>query len=73
MTLIMELLPFSNEVGDGNENVKKLESKTRTPHAHRAFLFISLPPLHDYNMKFPDRPFYGIRKHTTAKFSLSFY
>ena len=73
MTLIMELLPFSNEVGDGNENVKKLASKTRTPHAHRAFLFIFLPPLHDYNMKFPDRPFYGRRKHTTAKFSLSFY
>ena len=37
---------FSNDDGDGNENVKKgidLLSKTITLHAHHAFLYISLP------------------------------
>ena len=39
--------------GDGNENVKKglvKISKTTTLHIHRAFLYISLPSLHDYDV-----------------------
>ena len=37
---------FSNEEGDGNENVKRAIdslSKTITLHVHHAFLYISLP------------------------------
>ena len=39
--------------GDGNENVKKQlvkVSKTTTLHVHHAFLYISLPSLHDYDV-----------------------
>ena len=45
---------LSNDDGDGNENGKKaigLISKTTTLHVHHAFLYISLPSLHDYNVK----------------------
>ena len=45
---------FSNDDGDGNENVKKaigLLSKTTSLHVHRAFLYISLLLLHDYDVK----------------------
>ena len=50
---------FSNDDGDGNENVKKaigLLSKTTTLHVH-AFFYISLPLLHDYDMKMPSFTF----------------
>ena len=30
-----------------------LMSKTKTLHVHHAFLYISLPSLHDYNVKMP--------------------
>ena len=46
---------------DGNENVSKtigLISKT-TLHVHHAFLCISLPFLHDYDVKMPNFAFYG--------------
>ena len=39
--------------GDGNENIKKQLvkiSKTTTLHVHHAFLYISLPSLHDYDV-----------------------
>ena len=39
---------------DGGKNVKKaigLISKTATLHMHHTFLYISLPSLHDYNIK----------------------
>ena len=39
--------------GDGNENVKKQLvkiGKTATLHVHHAFLYISLPSLHDYDV-----------------------
>ena len=47
---------FSNDDGDGdgNENVKTaigLLSKTTGWHVHHAFLYISLPLLHDYDVK----------------------
>ena len=51
---------FSNDDGYGNENVKKeigLISKKTTLHVHHAFLYISLPSLHDYDVKFPDARF----------------
>ena len=66
---------FSNDDGDGNENVKKaigLLSKTTRLHAHHAFLYISLPLLHDYDVKMPSFTFYGGRKQATTNFSFSF-
>ena len=49
--LILESLRC--DYGDGNKNVKtqfgKI-SKTTTLHVHRAFLYISLPSLHDYDV-----------------------
>ena len=71
----MSVGSFSNDDGDGNENVKKaigLLSKTTSLHVHHAFLYISLPLLHDYDVKMPNFTFYGGRKQTTTKFSFSF-
>ena len=50
---------LSNDDGDGNENGKKSNrftqiSKTTTLHVHHAFLYISLPFLHDYGVKMGD-------------------
>ena len=47
---------FSNDDGDGNQDVKKvigLLRKTITLHVHHAFLYISLPSLHHYDVKMP--------------------
>ena len=67
---------FSNDDGDGNENVKKaaigLLSKTSGFHARHAFWYISLPLLHDYDVKIPNFTFYVGRKQATTKFSFSF-
>ena len=69
---------LSNDEGDGNgngnENVKTaigLLSKTTSLHVHHAFLDISLPLLHDYDVKIPNFTFYGGRKQATMKFSFS--
>ena len=43
---------FSNDHGDGNEDVKEaigLLRKTTTLHVHHTFLYISLSSLHDYD------------------------
>ena len=66
----MSVGSFSNDDGDGNENVKKvigLLSKTTTLHVHHAFLYISLPLLHDYDVKMPSFTFYGGRKTSDDK------
>ena len=60
---------FSNDNGDGNQNVKKaigLLRKTTTLHMHHAFLYISSLSLHDYDMKIPNCKFYGGRKQATT-------
>ena len=65
---------FSNDDGDGNEDVKKaigLLSKTTTLHVHHAFLYISLPSLHDYDVKMPNCKFYGGRKQATTNLFFS--
>ena len=62
---------LSNEDGDGNENGKKaigLISKTTTLHLDHAFLNISLPSLHDYNVKVPKFTFCQGREHKTTTF-----
>ena len=56
---------------DGNENVKNqidLVGKTRTLRVHLTFLYISLPFLHDYDVKLPNFTFSGGRKQATTKF-----
>ena len=60
---------------DGDENVKKtigFISKTTALHVHHTFLYISLPFLHDYDVKMPTFLFHGGRKQTTTKFYFSF-
>ena len=62
---------FSNDDGDGNEKAKRaigLLSKTTSLHVHHAFLYISLPLLHEHNVKMPLFTFYGGRKQATTKF-----
>ena len=45
-----------------------LFSKTATLHVHHAFLCISLPSLHDYNVKMPNFKFCGGREHKAMTF-----
>ena len=52
---------------DGNENAIGLLSKTTSLHVHHAFLYISLPLLHDYDVKMPSFTFYGGRKTSDDK------
>ena len=47
------------------------EGKTTTLHVHHTFLYISLPFLHDYDVKFPNWTFHGGRKQATTKFNSS--
>ena len=52
--------------GDGNENAKKaigLITKTTILHIHHAFLYISLPSLHDYDVKMPNFTLYRGSTH----------
>ena len=62
--------------GDGNGNATKaaigLISKTTISHVHHAFLYISLPSLHDYDVKMPNFTFYRGSTQATTKFPLSF-
>ena len=65
---------FSNDDGDGKEDVKKaigLLRKTTTLHVHHAFLYISLPSLRDYDVKMPNCKFYGGRKQATTNLFFS--
>ena len=73
-----EILPilgsFSNDDGDGNQAVKKaigLLRNTTTLHVHHAFLYISSPSLHDYDVKMPNCKFYGGRKQATTNLFFS--
>ena len=69
--IIGTLGSFSNDDGDGNENVKKtigLVSKTTNLHVHLAFLYFSQPPLQEYDVKMPHFTFYGGRKGSDDKF-----
>ena len=66
----MSVGSLSNDDGNGNENVKKaigLLSKTTSLHVRHAFLYISLPLLHDYDVKMPSFTFYGGRKASDDK------
>ena len=57
--------------GDGNENLtkaKRLITKTTILDVHHAFSYISLPSLHDYNVKMLNFTLYRGRTQTTTKF-----
>ena len=62
---------FSNDDCDGNQNVKKAISLLRETYVHHASLYISLPSLHDYDVKMPNCTFYvqGRKQATTNLFS----
>ena len=65
---------FSKDNRDGEEDVKKaigLLCKKTTLHVHHPFLYISLPSLHDYDVKMPNCKFYGGRKQATMNLFLS--
>ena len=69
--MILGRLSNDDGDGDGNENRKKAKfyiSKTTTLHVHRALLYISLPLLHDYNVKMPNFTFYRGQKFKTTTF-----
>ena len=56
-----------------NENSKKaigIYYKTTTLHVHQAFFYISLPSLHDCDMKITNftRPLYGVGEHNKKTF-----
>ena len=64
-----------SDEGDGNENVEKtirLITKTIILPVHHAFLYISLPSLHDYDVKMPNFTMYRGSTQATTKFPLSF-
>ena len=66
---------FSNGNGDDNENGKKaicVIIKKTTLDAHHTFLYISLPSLHNHDMKVPSFTFYGGLKKVKINFSFSF-
>ena len=62
--------------GDGNGNATKatglIQSKTTILLAHHAFLYISLPSLHDYDVKMPNFTMYRGSTQATTKFPPSF-
>ena len=69
--VLVVLGTLQNYDGDGKENVKKaigLMSKTTTLHVHHAFLYISLPSLHNYDVKWPNFKFTWERERQGDKF-----
>ena len=60
--------------GDRNGNATSaigLISKTTILHVHHAFLYISLPSLHDYDVKMRNSTMYIGRTKAKTKFPLS--
>ena len=63
---------LSNDDGDVNKNGKKaigLDWQTTTLHVYHAFLYISLPSLHYYDVKIPIFTFCEGRERKTTTFS----
>ena len=50
----------------------RVNKQTTTLHVQHTFLYISLPFLHEYDVKMPNFMFYKGRKQSTTKFSISF-
>ena len=67
---------LSNDDADVNENRKKAKAyfgKTTILHVHHAFLHISLPSLHGYDVKMPDFTFCGGREHKATTIFFFFF
>ena len=74
-TPLLILGSLGNDDGEVNENGKEgidLISKTATLHVHHAFLYISLPSLHEYDVKMPNFTFCRGRGHNTTTFFFLF-
>ena len=57
------------DVNDSGKKAIDLDlSKTKTLHVHHAFLYISLPSLHDFNVKLPNFWFFRGREQKTTIF-----
>ena len=72
MILVRELLSSlkSNGNKDGERAILVFVSRTTTFQVHHAFLYISLPSLHVYEVKMPNFTFGGGREHTVTTFFL---
>ena len=67
---------LSNDVGDGNENGKKIlgsDKKTTTLHVQHACSYLSLPSLHDCDVKLPNFSFCAWRTWTQDNDFLLFW
>ena len=72
---LLETLRSDDGDGNGNGNATKaigFITKTTILHVHHAFLYISLPSLHDYDVKMPNFKLYRGSTQATTKFPLSF-
>ena len=68
-----EIGTLRSDDGDGNTTKAiGLINKTTILHVHYAFLHISLPSLHDYDVKMNNFPMYRGSTQATTKFPLSF-
>ena len=66
---------LSNDDGGGEEKDKKaiaLDWQNKTLHVHHAFLYISLPSLHDYAVKLANFTFRGRRERAKTIFFFFF-
>ena len=66
---------LGNDDGGGEEKDKKaiaLDLQNKTLHVHHAFLYISLPSLHNYDVKLPSFTFYGGRECKISSFRNNF-
>ena len=61
MTTVMSKTMAIKTIGS-----QKVVGKTTTLNVHHAFLYISLPSVHDYNLKMPNFTFCGEREHKTT-------
>ena len=68
------LRSFRKDDGDSNKKVKREIGllKTTTLHVHHTFLNISLPSMHDNDVKMLNFTFCGGLKRATANFSFPF-
>ena len=62
---------FGNDDGDGNQDVKKTIVLLRKTTTRLFSLYISLPSLHDYDVKMPIGKFYGEREQATMNLFFS--
>ena len=70
-----KIATLRSDDSDGHGNTTKaigLISKTTILHVHHAFLYISLPSLHDYDVKMPNFTMYRGSTQATTRFPLSF-